>query len=187
MDDIQVSGAKVTCNVAGQSKRISFTIPAKGVPCVYIGRTEYAAEESAVSVVIDKGAVSDIDIGGAIGDNQSIIVAVLTGAVFEVSRIGLIKKHISIDKGVVDIIISEGGKRIEYRGGGLKTDAGQRIPSPTTGMSIPAVGVPLGELEMESADLFGEASNSRRPRARKKLPRRGNKEERNLIAIRGIR
>ena len=49
---------------------------------------------------------------------------------------GKVPERVSIDLGVADILILDSGRRIEYRGGGLETDVGKRISSPTTGMSI---------------------------------------------------
>lgn len=51
-----------------------------------------------------------------------------------------VPSHISVDKGVVDILISEGGKRITFFGNGEYTDYGTRDPSTTKGMSIPESG-----------------------------------------------
>ena len=51
-----------------------------------------------------------------------------------------VPKDASIDLGVVDIIISDYGKRIEFTGKGLETVAGHSLTSPAKGMSIPAKG-----------------------------------------------
>jgi len=60
--------------------------------------------------------------------------------------------RISIDLGVADILVVD-GKRIEFVGGGLKTDVGTRIPGPTKGMSIPAA---------SASELVRERENMRR-------------------------
>jgi len=47
---------------------------------------------------------------------------------------------LSVDLGVSDIFIKSGGKgmrpTIEFKGHGMKTDVGKRIPSPTKGLSL---------------------------------------------------
>ena len=59
-----------------------------------------------------------------------------------VQRIGksgsVVPKTISIDLGVTDALISDYGKRIAFSGRGQDTDVGERLPSATKGMSIPA-------------------------------------------------
>jgi len=58
----------------------------------------------------------------------------------------VVPEHISMDKGVVDIYISNQGSTIKFAGRGLETNVGKRIPSTTQGMSIPAIDRPtLGE------------------------------------------
>ena len=51
-----------------------------------------------------------------------------------------VPKDASIDLGVVDIKISDYGKRIEFVGKGLETVVGHSLTSPTKGMSVPAKG-----------------------------------------------
>jgi hypothetical protein len=46
--------------------------------------------------------------------------------------------RISVDKGVVDIFIKDGGKSIEFAGKGLTTNVGERIDDPAKGMSVPS-------------------------------------------------
>lgn len=45
----------------------------------------------------------------------------------------------SIDLGVVDVFITDYGRRISFMGKGTRTDVGERIPRATQGMSIPAI------------------------------------------------
>jgi len=49
-----------------------------------------------------------------------------------------VPETVSIDLGAFDIFIDNYGQAIEYRAGGEKTDVGERLPSPTVGMSLPA-------------------------------------------------
>ena len=49
-----------------------------------------------------------------------------------------VPKSVSVDLGVVDILIDNYGRRIRFTGEGLKTVAGGSIASTTKGMSIPA-------------------------------------------------
>jgi len=49
-----------------------------------------------------------------------------------------VPKTISLDLGVVDILIEDYGQRISFTGGGEKTVAGSSIAGTTKGMSIPA-------------------------------------------------
>jgi hypothetical protein len=49
-----------------------------------------------------------------------------------------VPKDVSVDLGVVDIYISEYGRRIEYKGKGLETKVGKSLREATRGMSIPA-------------------------------------------------
>lgn len=49
-----------------------------------------------------------------------------------------VPRDASIDLGVVDIKVSNYGKKIEFTGKGLETSVGQSLASPTVGMSIPA-------------------------------------------------
>ncbi len=51
-----------------------------------------------------------------------------------------VPKEVSIDLGVVDIMIRDYGRRIEFKGGGLETVVGKSLSTPTKGMSIPATG-----------------------------------------------
>lgn len=50
-----------------------------------------------------------------------------------------VPESVSIDLGVVDIIITKSGKAIEFKGHGEKTSVGQTLPHTTKGMSIPAI------------------------------------------------
>ena len=52
-----------------------------------------------------------------------------------------VPKEVSVDLGVVDIIIRDYGTRIEFKGGGLETVAGKSLASTTRGMSIPGAGI----------------------------------------------
>jgi hypothetical protein len=45
-------------------------------------------------------------------------------------------KNVAFDLGITDGYIDVKNKRIEFAGGGLKTDVGKRIPSPTTGITL---------------------------------------------------
>jgi hypothetical protein len=49
-----------------------------------------------------------------------------------------VPKTASIDLGVTDIIISNYGRKIDFKGRGQDTDVGKEIPSNTKGMSVPA-------------------------------------------------
>ena len=64
-----------------------------------------------------------------------------------------IPQDIAVDLGFVDVIIT-GGDTIEFVSGGLKTNVGKRINSPTKGMSVHDMGVSVirtqGEEEMEA-------------------------------------
>ena len=59
-----------------------------------------------------------------------------------------VPESISVDLGVVDIYVTDYGKNIQFGGGGLETDVGKRLASPTKGMSIPTAlgvrGLPFG-------------------------------------------
>jgi hypothetical protein len=47
---------------------------------------------------------------------------------------------VSIDLGIVDIFLFKKPKpRIEFKGKGLTTEVGERVPGPTTGLSVPAI------------------------------------------------
>jgi len=52
-----------------------------------------------------------------------------------------VPREITVDLGVVDIIIKDYGKKIEFKGGGLETVAGKSLASTTKGMSIPGTGI----------------------------------------------
>jgi hypothetical protein len=52
-----------------------------------------------------------------------------------------IPEAISIDLGVVDILITDSGRNIRYVGKGMQTDVGERIIGPEKGMSIPSQGL----------------------------------------------
>jgi hypothetical protein len=47
-----------------------------------------------------------------------------------------VPKTVSVDLGVVDILIEDYGRKITFTGGGLKTSVGQNLPGATRGMSI---------------------------------------------------
>lgn len=57
-----------------------------------------------------------------------------------IQRVGrsdaVVPERITIDEGVVDSTISLQGSKIEYSGGGLKTDVGKRVAGTTRGMSV---------------------------------------------------
>lgn len=53
------------------------------------------------------------------------------------SRKSRVPETISFDLGIVDGYITNFGRTIEFGGGGLETDVGERLSSPTIGMSIP--------------------------------------------------
>ncbi len=92
-----------------------------------------------------------------------------------IQRIGesdaVVPKRISVDEGVVDSFITNNGTKIDYEGGGLKTDVGQRIPSPTQGMSIPAVSRP------EMGDFYPAKSVSRLAMDKEEPPRKGERKK----------
>ncbi len=50
----------------------------------------------------------------------------------------VVPSSIAVDDGVVDLLITKQGTKIEFTGGGLKTNVGKRDGSPTTGMSVDA-------------------------------------------------
>ena len=64
-----------------------------------------------------------------------------------------VPETISIDLGVADIYVTDHGRSIKFVGGGLETNIGKRIESPTKGMSIPKDVAParLREYEEEGA------------------------------------
>lgn len=54
-----------------------------------------------------------------------------------------VPQRISVDKGVTDIFIEDGGQRIIFGGGGDRTNVGTRIDSNLTGLSIEEDGEPI--------------------------------------------
>ena len=67
-----------------------------------------------------------------------------------------VPESISVDLGVVDIYVTNYGKNIQFGGGGLETDVGKRLTSPTKGMSIPTRGVPLGVRGLPFGTTLGQ-------------------------------
>ncbi len=55
----------------------------------------------------------------------------------------------SIDLGVSDIYIRDNAGRIEFKGKGLKTNIGERLPGTSMGMTV-------GKLETSGVELSGE-------------------------------
>lgn len=61
----------------------------------------------------------------------------------------------SIDLGIVDVLITESGRKISFTGKGLETIVGHSISEPTTGMSIPAVAaVAVSKIRGESKEAL---------------------------------
>lgn len=77
-------------------------------------------------------------------------------------------KRLSIDLGVTDIFIKGGSKgvrpTIEFRGHGMKTDVGTRIPGPETGLSLDDEPTGIAELALNA------------PPRRSKVARKGKKK-----------
>jgi len=77
-----------------------------------------------------------------------------------------VPKRVDIDLGFADITVIN-GKEIHFKGGGLETDVGTRMPSPTRGMAVE-----------ESAGFVGElvlTEGVSRPRISKRKPKRKGK------------
>jgi len=88
--------------------------------------------------------------------------------------------QISCDKGIVDLRVFEGGKRIEFFGGGLKTDYGKRDPSPTVGLSIPESG-------MIDSNMYQGINRTRMTKKKPKRKVRRKDDFSDLTSLRGIR
>lgn len=81
-----------------------------------------------------------------------------------------VPRTVSIDLGTVDIFISDYGRKIEFRGGGLNTDVGSRDTSRTRGMSIPGQGITPRKLSRKKKrksrnpinSMIGSASDFKR-------------------------
>jgi len=83
-----------------------------------------------------------------------------------------VPKTISIDLGVTDIYVTDRGRHIEFGGGGLGTNVGKRIESPTKGMSIPKEYAPAGLREYEEVELgVEEEPESRVHKDKRLIPR----------------
>lgn len=76
--------------------------------------------------------------------------------------------RIAVDLGVVDAHIFN-GTRIEFAGGGLRTDVGKRDASTTTGMSVNE-GEGLGEFVGEGKRSSRRATIRRKPKRRRRRP-----------------
>jgi len=94
-----------------------------------------------------------------------------------------VPERVTIDQGAVDLLVSEGGKRIEFFGGGLATDYGKRLASPTTGLSIP--GGDLIDIDtFPGTPVSGRGIN--RTKMSKRKPRRARRD--NLpTMLRGVK
>ncbi len=96
--------------------------------------------------------------------------------------------RIAVDSGVVDIFITDRGMRIDFRGGGLRTDVGRRDASTTTGMSVNE-GEGLGDFldDSEETPPDNRRSPRRRPPATRRVPRRRGRGDDNTTGLRGLR
>lgn len=54
------------------------------------------------------------------------------------SRTASVPQSVSIDLGITDAFITDGGRTITFKGKGAQTDIGTRLPSNTVGMSLPS-------------------------------------------------
>ena len=89
-------------------------------------------------------------------------------------------RRVNVDLGWADIEIIN-GKEIRFRGGGLETDVGTRMPSPTKGMAVE-----------ESAGFVGEpiTQGVSRPKMPKKKPSRKKRRlthEEFMTTLKGFR
>lgn len=93
---------------------------------------------------------------------------------------GVIPKDVSVDLGIVDAFITAGATRITFTGKGEETDVGQRLPSPTKGMSIPAV---------KSEDIYSppakKVKRKSAKRAKSKRKAKDNDQFGGLTSLRG--
>lgn len=91
-----------------------------------------------------------------------------------------VPETISVDKGVVDILVTEGGKRIAFSGGGLATNVGLSIDSNVVGMSLSGV---------DADTIMRPLRGVNRIAAKKKAPRRIRRDDdfSDLTSVRGIR
>ena len=90
--------------------------------------------------------------------------------------------RIAVDLGVMDVHIFN-GSRIEFTGGGLRTDVGQRDTSTTTGMSVNQ-GDDLGDFPDDEPSRARPATIRRKPKRRK---RRSDNDVSDLTSLRGFR
>jgi hypothetical protein len=97
-----------------------------------------------------------------------------------------VPRRITVDQGIVDILVSEGGKHIEFTGGGLKTDVGARIPSTTEGLSIEDGGDYL-EDDFAGLSRIDEAKVDRRITKRTKRPAKRLSEYDRMTTLKGFR
>lgn len=88
-----------------------------------------------------------------------------------------VPSYIPIDLGVTDafITVSSGVPHIEFKGGGLNTDVGKRIPGTTKGMSISREAIAKVE-EEQARELGEELPKSSRSRPHKEVTLGGSKE-----------
>ena len=77
--------------------------------------------------------------------------------------------RIAVDLGIVDAFITNRGRTIEFRGGGLRTDVGKRDASTTTGMSVNE-GEGLDDLPDEQRGRANRATIRRKPKRRRRRP-----------------
>jgi len=69
-----------------------------------------------------------------------------------------VPKDVAVDLGVVDIFISDYGKKIRFTGEGEKTSVGKSLAGTTKGMSIPGIGKMV-----VSKPKLKKRSNGRKP------------------------
>lgn len=91
--------------------------------------------------------------------------------------------RIAVDLGIVDAHILN-GNRIEFTGGGLRTDVGQRDASTTTGMSVNGGTDAFDDFPDEEQGRARPATIRRKPKRRKRRP---ESDISDLTSLRGFR
>lgn len=91
----------------------------------------------------------------------------------------VVPESISIDLGIIDAFITGRGRNIEFRGKGLETDVGERLPSPTRGMSVDGAypGMPVSSGEVRKPSI--------RTKKPKRKPRRNERDFSDILEVRG--
>ncbi|MGR3295859.1 MAG: hypothetical protein ACUZ8A_06495 [Candidatus Bathyanammoxibius sp.] len=90
--------------------------------------------------------------------------------------------RIAVDLGVVDAHVFN-GNRIEFVGGGLRTDVGKRDASTTTGMSVNGGVDAIDDFPDELRDRTRPATIRRKPKRRRRRP----DDLSDLTSLRGFR